>query len=228
LKPEKMDAFEVSADWTRGRTVHRLTAFTFDIDNQIGRFRTYRTGDVPAVTLEEIRPLPTTPVVPTPGYANGPGLRVSGVEAESRGALWSGRLFWTVSAGWKDGRDDATKRNIEYLDRWLAHTDLTLRTGRVTNTVSADYVGRRRGHVDDDPSYAVTPGLTKGQTVAVPSWTRVSYKGILRLSSGWDVSIAVINAFKDSVRYPEFIRRRLGTIPGDGDRRYYAGTSVVF
>ena len=226
LKPEKTNSAELSTDWTHGRTLCRLTAFSQDIRNRIGRFRTYAPGEVPAVSLLETRPLSTVPVLPTPGYDNGAGVRLSGVEAEARGTVFADRLFWTVSGGWKDGRDNVTKRTVDYLDRFLAHGDATVRTGRLMNTLSADYVGPRKGHIDDNPFYIVTPGLVKGQSVVVPSRTRFDYKGAVSIGR-WEFFVQAMNLFKTRVLYPESIRARIETVPGDGNRRFYAGLSVA-
>jgi iron complex outermembrane receptor protein len=225
LKPEKINTLELGADWTLEKIVARLALFQLSTDDMIGRVKSYSLGDMPAVTLLEDRGVSTAPTRATPGYGNTQGQTINGVELEIKGEVWAEWLAYTLNASYKDGTEKSDSSAIQFLDKFVANAVLTSIWEKLTTTLSAEYVGERRGNLD--PA-VVAPGLTPGQSVVIPAYTLLNLKVTYHILEPLEVSVMAMNLLGQTVLYPEYVRKRIESIPGDSGRNVFGQVAYHF
>jgi iron complex outermembrane receptor protein len=225
LKPEKIDTLELGADWSIEKQMVRLAAFRLTTNDMIGRVVTYRAGDVPAVTQLEDRGTPTTPTGVTPGYGNTQGQTIQGVELEVKGNAGVDWLNYQANVSYKGGVQNSDNSSIQFLDKVGANAGLTGTYAAWTACLSANYVGERQGNLDPT---TVAPGLTRGAAVKVPAYTLANLKVTYRVLEPLEVSLTVMNLFGQTVLYPEYVRRRIESIPGDSGRNVFGQATYRF
>jgi outer membrane receptor protein involved in Fe transport len=199
LKPEKIDTYELAGDYAFSKNVVRLALFYNSTDQKIDRSKTG---------------------VPT--YINTTGQNIQGGEVEFQGNPIKNLLSYRVNMSYKDGKEKSDDSTIQYLDKVTANAVLTHVIGGFTNELTVNYIGERQGNILGGTVFPL------GTAITVPAYTLVNVQVSYAITKQLKASLIAMNVFGTTVLYPEYIRQRIDTIPGESNASIFGKVSYKF
>ncbi|MFC2091662.1 TonB-dependent receptor plug domain-containing protein [Elusimicrobiota bacterium] len=230
LDPEKIDTIELGANIRLEEKKHdvQITLFQETTTDKIARSELYDTGETPPSQEKELRTPSTNPTKDNiPGYGNTDGQTIMGVELEVKGELAKQLLAHRFNVSFKDGEDEATDDDIQYLDKIVANYILTLLTGDLTNSLTLHYVGEREGTISATSS-VTGYGYTAGDTVKIDPYMLLNLKSEYDINGNLSIAVTVMNILAQEYSYPEYIRGNIDDIPGDSEANVYGELTYKF
>ena len=110
------------------------------------------------------------------------------------------------------------------MEKITANAVLMHNINALENAVSVNYIGERNGNIG---SVAGT-GFVAGQSITIPAQTLLNLKTTYKVNSALQVSLIVMNITEETVLYPEYVRSRIDSIPGDSGRNVFVKATYKF
>lgn len=200
LKPEKVKSYELGMDYLTGSSSLRLNAFWANTNDLISRSLLAPVG-VNGNTR------------PTPQYGNIQGQKLSGIEGEIKGSIFtSERHFLNVSL--LQGTEKKDSSDVLFIPKVLGNFGVNLLLGKsFTLSPYVQYVGAKEGTL-------LLANGTPGAPVRVGGYSLTNLNLEYRFSAFW-LSITGKNLFDKVYASPEYIRRLVPETPGGPGRSVY-------
>ncbi len=216
LNPEQVDTIDFGLDFKLKRHSFRLNYFWLNTSDMVGRTKTIDTGNV-------IAGVPLT--APVPQYGNDPdGYWMTGIEFDYRSSPINGmKTFFNFS--WKMGRsnnDALEDKKLYYFAPILAnlgisHQWLGILPWLKTSTY-VQFIGPRSG-----PKFtrnAEGKYVMVGDEISIDPYVLWTINIAASMTKNMELAVIAHNILNQKYSYPEYIRRRVSTVPGG------PGTSV--